>query len=98
MTADALKARLGEALEALAPSLVSGSQEIHANPELGFQEFKAAAVLCDVLERHGIGVLRRAYGLETSFAAEIGRTGPYVAVISEYDALPDVGHACGHNI
>jgi amidohydrolase len=98
MSGDALKARLGETLEALTPSLLAVSREIHANPELGFEEFKAAAVLCDTLESRGIGAFRRAYGLETSFAAEIGRAGPYVALISEYDALPDVGHACGHNI
>jgi amidohydrolase len=66
--------------------------------ELAFKEFKAAAVLCEALERHGVHVSRHAYGLETSFVAEIGSSGPCVAVISEYDALPEVGHACGHNI
>jgi amidohydrolase len=98
MRTDFLKARLNEALASLRPALVSISQEIHANPELGFQEFKAAALLCEALESRGIRVSRCAYGLETSFAAEIGHAGPYVAVISEYDALPEVGHACGHNI
>jgi len=98
MNVDALKGRLGAAIEALTPTLVGISREIHANPELGFQEFRSSALLCDALERHGIQAARRAYGLETSFAAEFGRSGPCVAVISEYDALPDVGHACGHNI
>ncbi len=98
MSVDALKARLVDTVAELTPSLVEISREIHANPELGFQEFKAAETLCSALERRGIDASRRAYGLDTSFVAEIGRSGPYVAVISEYDALPDVGHACGHNI
>ena len=93
-----LKSRVRRAVEALTPHLAAVSKEIHANPELGFQEFNAAAVLCGALEQHGISVSRGTYGLETSFAAEIGRDGPCVAVISEYDALPEVGHACGHNI
>jgi amidohydrolase len=98
MHADSLKSRVGEVVETLAPALSTVAREIHANPELGFAEFKAAALLCDTLEHHGIHVSRHAYGLETSFVAEIGRSGPCVAVISEYDALPEVGHACGHNI
>jgi amidohydrolase len=98
MYTDALKARIGNIVETLAPVLAAVAREIHANPELGFKEFKAAAVLCEALERHGVRVSRRAYGLETSFVAEIGGSGPCVAIISEYDALPEVGHACGHNI
>jgi amidohydrolase len=98
MHTDALKVRIGKTVEALAPTLAAVSREIHANPELGFQEFKAVATLCEALERHGVRVSRHAYGLDTSFVAEIGRSGPCVALISEYDALPDVGHACGHNI
>jgi amidohydrolase len=98
MYADALKARVCKVVETLAPALAAVAREIHAKPELGFEEFKAAAVLCEALERHEVRVSRRAYGLETSFVAEIGRSGPYVALISEYDALPEVGHACGHNI
>ena len=74
------------------------SGEFHANPELGFQEFKAVEILCSALERRGINAARGTYEVDTSFVAEIGHSGPYVAVISEYDALPGVGHACGHNI
>jgi amidohydrolase len=95
---DALKERVQVAIQALAPTLISISREIHANPELGFQEFKASALLCSEMQSRGIAVERPAYGLETAFAAEIGSRGPYVALISEFDALPDVGHACGHNI
>src|ERR1700761_491759 len=98
MHTDALKARVGKIVETMAPALSAVAREIHANPELGFAEFKAAALLCETLERHGIRASRCAYGLETSFVAEIGHSGPCVGVISEYDALPEVGHACGHNI
>ncbi len=56
MHTDALKARIGETVEALAPTLAAVSREIHANPELGFQEFKAVATLCEALERHGVRV------------------------------------------
>jgi amidohydrolase len=95
---DALKVRVVDAVQSLAPDLISLSKQIHANPELGFKEFKSSAALCAALEARGIQAQRPAYGLETAFVAEIGRAGPRVALISEYDALPDVGHACGHNI
>ena len=98
MRAETLKARVGAAIEALAPTLVAVSRQIHSNPELGFKEYKASTLLCDTLEGRGISPSRQAYGLDTGFVAEIGASGPCVALISEYDALPDVGHACGHNI
>jgi amidohydrolase len=98
MTGKMLKARILEAIQTLTPVLVSISKEIHANPELAFEEFKACSAICGALESHGIQASKRAYGLETGITAEIGRAGPYVSLISEYDALPDVGHACGHNI
>jgi amidohydrolase len=98
MKTDALKHRVRKTIEELSSELTSVAREIHANPELGFKEFRASALLCRKLEARGISMSKPAYGLETSFVAEIGRSGPYVAVISEYDALPNVGHACGHNI
>ena len=98
MASDALKDRVGAIIETLTPTLVAVSREIHGNPELGFQEFKASALLCSELEARGLTAEMPAYGLGTAFVAEIGREGPYVALISEFDALPDVGHACGHNI
>ncbi len=51
-----------------------------------------------MLEKHGLQVSRNAYGLETAFEARAGSEGPEIAVLCEYDALPDIGHACGHNI
>jgi amidohydrolase len=96
--AKALKLRVDDIVQDLAPALISLSKEIHSHPELGFREFRASAALCDALAERGLQARRPAYGLETAFVAEVGAAGPRVAVISEFDALPDVGHACGHNI
>ncbi len=71
---------------------------IHANPELGFQEFKAAEVQCDFLEQHGFQVERKAGTLDTAFKASYGTGKTKIAIVSEYDALPEIGHACGHNL
>src|SRR5205814_867509 len=68
------------------------------HPELLFEERFAAELLCDMLERAGLEVERGAYGLETAFAARAGSDGPTIAVLCEYDALPGIGHGCGHNV
>ncbi len=74
------------------------SHEIHANPELGFEEHKACAWLSQELMAYGYSVARNPGGLETAFVAIAG-TGPLVmSICAEYDALPEMGHACGHNI
>ena len=89
------------AVEALREELVETSLDIHANPELNYQEFHAAAVLADVLERQGFQVERGVGGVETAFRGTIeggGGDGPTVALLAEYDALPDIGHGCGHNL
>lgn len=98
MAADTLKARVRQSVDDLAPTLTAVAREIHARPELGFAEVHASKLLCDTLASHGIDALRPAYGLSTAIAADFGASGPCVAIISEYDALPVVGHACGHNI
>ena len=80
-------------------ALVDLSQAIHERPELGFEEHVAAALLADALERGGFRVERAAYGIETSFAARTGDgPGPHIVICCEYDALPLIGHGCGHNI
>ena len=73
---------------------------IHANPEIGFQEFQAVALLIEPLRQHGFAVEEGVAGLETAFVAEYrGREGgPVVGLMAEYDALLDQGHACGHNL
>ena len=74
------------------------SLKIHANPELGFQEVKAAAWLTRYLEENGFSMERGICELPTAFRGSYGAGKPVIAVLAEYDALPDLGHACGHNI
>jgi amidohydrolase len=97
--AEALKREACEAVDRLRDELLRVSRAIHARPELAFEEREAAALLVDVLRGAGLEVEAGAYGLETAFASEFGRPGdPCVAVLAEYDALPEIGHACGHNL
>jgi amidohydrolase len=97
---DALKSRVAEAVDRLADELEALSHLIHANPELAFEEERAHAWLTDFLEKHGARVERGVGGLPTAFRATIdGRgPGPTIAILAEYDALPGIGHACGHNV
>lgn len=87
-------------LENLRPRLIKVSDFIHSHPELGHQEFQACRLLCDTLEEYGFAVKRGIAGLETAFSAEYkGReSGPVIAFVAEYDALPKLGHGCGHQI
>lgn len=85
-------------LEAAHPALIELSHRIYANPEVGFEEFQAASWVADVLEAAGLAVQRGYAGMETAVVGTIG-TGPlHLAICCEYDALPAVGHACGHNV
>ena len=87
--------------EELYPGLKKISAFIHQNPELGMEEYQASAKAADFLERHGFAVTKNLAGLPTAFQAEkkIGNgNGPHFAFMAEYDALPDIGHACGHNL
>lgn len=97
-----LKDRVLEYLDEMTPQLIQISQTIHANPELAFEEYKSMALLADTAEAHGFTVTRGVAGLETAFeAVSVGASpgdGPTVAFLAEYDALPGLGHACGHNI
>ncbi len=95
---EGVKARTDSVISTHAASLVEASRQIHTQPELSFAEHHAHDLLCDLLERAGLRVERSAFGLETAFAARAGSVGPTVAVLCEYDALPGIGHACGHNV
>jgi amidohydrolase len=92
------KARLAAEVDRRAGLLVDVSRQIHAHPELCFEERFAHDLLAGVLEDAGLQVTRSAHGVETAFEARAGATGPTVAVLCEYDALPGIGHACGHNV
>jgi amidohydrolase len=100
MTAAGLKSRVVAAVDGLADELEQLSHRIHANPELAFNEENAHAWLSEFLEAHGARVERGVGGLPTAFRATItgDASGPTVAVLCEYDALPGIGHACGHNV
>jgi len=74
------------------------SQWMYDNPEIAFEEHNTSARLAGFLGQHGFAVDHPAYGLDTAFAARVGSTGPEVVICAELDALPEVGHACGHNI
>ena len=74
------------------------SNEIWRNPELGFKEHKAHQLLTDFLEKKGFSVERGYCDMSTAFCATFGSGGANVCVICEYDALPEIGHACGHNL
>jgi amidohydrolase len=95
---DALKKEVCAAVDRLARELVDVSHEIHAHPELAFEEVRAARLLTDTARTRGLKAHQNVYGLETAIEARIGDSGPTVALLSEYDALPGIGHACGHNI
>lgn len=92
------KERIAQEVDRRSDLLIDASHQLHANPELAFEEHFAHDLLSDLIEADGIAVERHAYGLDTAFAARAGTDGPTVAVLCEYDALPGVGHACGHNI
>ncbi len=98
MDLDALKSRLKAEVDARAGALIEASHQIHDHPETNFEEHVAHGILTDLVEADGRPVERGAYGLETAFVARAGTTGPTIAVLCEYDALPGIGHACGHNI
>jgi amidohydrolase len=79
-------------------ALLDLSRRIHGTPELRFAEHRAAGWLAEHLEGFGFTVERGAFGLPTAFAGRLGSGSPRVAILCEYDALPGIGHACGHNI
>jgi amidohydrolase len=95
---ETVKQRIDEIVDQHREVLLDASHRIHARPELGFDEHHAHDVLTAVLADAGLEVTRGAYGLDTAFEATAGAAGPTVAVLCEYDALPVIGHACGHNI
>ena len=96
---NALNQQILDAVDNLADQLISVSRDIHAHPELNYAEHYAHDLLTGVLESHGLNVTRHAYGVDTAFEAVVGEPGsPEVLVLLEYDALPGIGHGCGHNV
>ena len=89
------------AIDSAKSELVEVALDLHAHPELNYQEQYAASLLSGTLERYGFQVARGVGGVETAFTATMpggAGGGPTVAVLAEYDALPEIGHGCGHNL
>ncbi len=100
-----LKARVCSVIDDLSSEFIETSHQIHENPELAFKEFKSAKILEALLAGHGMTVESGVAGMPTAFKAwattgpgSASGAGPTIAILGEYDALPGVGHACGHNI
>ncbi|KAF4999340.1 hypothetical protein FDECE_11536 [Fusarium decemcellulare] len=85
-------------LDSLDPALRKVNASLHSNPETAYQEVFAHETLTSFLEQYGFAVQRQAWGLSTAFEATTGSGGRQVVFCAEYDALPDIGHGCGHNL
>ena len=98
--ANQVSAQIDAAVGNVATTLLEVSHAIHEKPELAFEEYFACELLAQTLRDHDLEVETGVYSLETAFATTINsdRAGPVVALLAEYDALPRIGHACGHNI
>ena len=96
-----VKARAAAAIDAAADELLDLSHRIHANPEPAFEERYASQACAEVIARHGYSVERPVGSLETAVRGRLtgglGSDGPRIGVLAEYDALPGLGHGCGHN-
>jgi amidohydrolase len=93
-----LAATVDATVDADGDDLVALARRIHQNPELRFEEHRASAWLTEFVVARGFAVERGVAGLPTAFRARAGHGSPRVAILAEYDALPGVGHACGHNL
>ena len=96
----ALKKRIQARIEELMPELSELSDDIFAHPEIRFQEHHAVEAITDVLRRHEVDVDLGIADLPTAFVARVPghQSGQRVGILAEYDALPEIGHACGHNL
>lgn len=93
------RTRLDQAVDEAFPALSELARRIHESPELAYQEHQAVRFIAELLEQSGLSVERSLGGVETAFRARVGGSGgPRIAILAEYDALPEIGHACGHNL
>ena len=98
MDTERLKTSVVGVIDARRQQLSELSLKIHANPEIAFQEVKSATWLTEYLKENGFSIEQGICGLSTAFRASYGQGKPVIAILAEYDALPKLGHACGHNI
>jgi amidohydrolase len=93
-----LKTHILQAANTLEKDLKQLSLQIHASPETGMDEVNASTWIAEYLAHHGFVVKKAVGNLPTAFTASYGQGQPHIAILAEYDALPGLGHACGHNI
>ncbi|MFJ8016124.1 M20 family metallopeptidase [Streptomyces sp. NPDC096339] len=93
-----LRERARAVLAARQDAVIGLSHALHADPELAYEEHRAARRIADLVEGAGFEVTRGAYGLPTAFSATAGSGELVIGICAEYDALPGIGHACGHNV
>ena len=102
-----LREALASTVEELAGEIVALSHAVHDSPEVGYEERFAVSTVADLLRAHGIEPDVGVYGMETALRAEFtgaagtsnaGSPAPAIAILAEYDALPGIGHGCGHNV
>ena len=98
VTDQSVKDRIAARLAEVGPELIGLSDSLHDDPELGWQEFRSSASVAGVLAAHGFTVEHPYLGLETAFRATFGTSDFTIGFLAEYDALPGLGHACGHNL
>ncbi|MEX1004247.1 MAG: M20 family metallopeptidase [Acidimicrobiia bacterium] len=95
---EAVRSGIADRVTSHTEALLELSHAIHANPELNFEEHYAVATVADLVREHGHEIEVGLWKLDTAFRATVGTGHPHVAILAEYDALPDVGHGCGHNV
>lgn len=94
-----VRTRVAATVDELSADLLGLSHRLHADPETAFSEHRSVAAVAALLDEHGIAAEAGVHGLDTALRARTGNgSGPTVAVLAEYDALPGIGHACGHNV
>lgn len=95
-----LKKKIAEEIDKISDELFGLAKKLKENPEIGFKEYKASEWIIDILKKNNFEVEEKIAGLETAFKGkfELGNEGPKIAFLCEYDALPEVGHGCGHNL
>jgi len=93
-----LRDTVRESVAAVAPAILDLSHKVHALAEISWEEHESAAAVAAVLREGGFEVTEAAYGVPTSIEAVYGSGDLTVVICAEYDALPEVGHACGHNM
>lgn len=94
----AVRAAIASTIAAGMPASVALSETIHAHPETAWNEYRAAAWVGEAMVEAGFDVTPRAFGFDTALHARTGSGSRRLAVMAEYDALPGLGHACGHNL